>query len=75
LAGITVEHLSKTYGKLVALSDVSLEVRPGEVLGLLGGSLALVAVLLVTVALVYTYAILTTLLNIAGDWIVRREDL
>jgi ABC-2 type transport system ATP-binding protein len=36
LAGITAEHLSKTYGKLVALSDVSLEVRPGEVLGLLG---------------------------------------
>jgi hypothetical protein len=44
-------------------------------LGLLGGSLAAVAVLLVIVALVYTYAILTTLLNAAGDWIGRREDL
>src|SRR3954470_315735 len=31
-----VEHLTKTYGRLTALSDVSLSVRSGEVLGLIG---------------------------------------
>jgi ABC-2 type transport system ATP-binding protein len=31
-----VEHLTKTYGRLTALSDVSCSVRPGEVLGLIG---------------------------------------
>jgi ABC-2 type transport system ATP-binding protein len=33
---ITTEGLTKRYGRLVAVSDVSLEVRKGEVLGLLG---------------------------------------
>lgn len=31
-----VEHLTKTYGRLTALADVSLTIRPGEVLGLIG---------------------------------------
>ena len=31
-----VDHLTKTYGRLTALSDVSLTVRDGEVLGLIG---------------------------------------
>ncbi len=33
---IRVEHFSKAYGDLLAVSDLSLEVGPGEVLGLLG---------------------------------------
>ena len=33
---IEISHLSKVYGKVVALNDVSLEVKEGEVLGLLG---------------------------------------
>ncbi|MDG6925345.1 MAG: ABC transporter ATP-binding protein [Nitrososphaerota archaeon] len=33
---IVIEHLSKSYGKVRALSDVSLSVGPGEVVGLLG---------------------------------------
>ena len=33
---LQVEHLTKTFGELVALSDVSLTVRRGEVLGLIG---------------------------------------
>ena len=35
-AAVTVDGLSKSYGRLAALSDVSLTVRPGEVLGLIG---------------------------------------
>jgi ABC-type multidrug transport system ATPase subunit len=31
-----VEHLSKCFGDITALSDVSFQVRPGEVLGLIG---------------------------------------
>ena len=31
-----VDHLTKTYGRLTALSDVSLTIREGEVLGLIG---------------------------------------
>src|SRR5215213_2776082 len=31
-----VEHLTKTYGRLTALSDVSFSIRPGEMLGLIG---------------------------------------
>src|SRR6476660_8153169 len=31
-----VQHLTKHYGALVAVHDVSFEARPGEVLGLLG---------------------------------------
>jgi ABC-2 type transport system ATP-binding protein len=31
-----VEHLTKTYGRLTALADVSLSIRSGEVLGLIG---------------------------------------
>src|SRR6059058_3562587 len=33
---IKTEHLSKRYDSLVAVDDVSFEVRPGEVLGFLG---------------------------------------
>ncbi len=33
---IKVEGLTKRYGNLVALSDVSFEVAEGEVVGLLG---------------------------------------
>jgi ABC-2 type transport system ATP-binding protein len=31
-----VHHLTKRYGRLTALSDVSFSVRPGEILGLIG---------------------------------------
>ena len=33
---IRLEHLSKTFKKRVALEDLSLEIRPGEIFGLLG---------------------------------------
>ncbi|MFM9449438.1 ATP-binding cassette domain-containing protein, partial [Streptomyces acidiscabies] len=33
---IKTEHLSKRYGSLVAVDDVSFQVNPGEVLGFLG---------------------------------------
>jgi ABC-2 type transport system ATP-binding protein len=33
---IVVDHLTKKYGELVALNDVSLAVRSGEIVGLLG---------------------------------------
>src|SRR4029078_12587714 len=33
---VSVDHVTKSYGRLMALSDVSLSVRPGEVLGLIG---------------------------------------
>lgn len=36
LVSFRVEHLTKRYGRLTALSDVSLSVQPGEVLGLIG---------------------------------------
>jgi ABC-2 type transport system ATP-binding protein len=35
-AAISLRHLSKNYGALVAVRDVSLEVMPGEVFGFLG---------------------------------------
>ena len=33
---VVVDRLTKTYGRLPALTDVSLSIRPGEVLGLIG---------------------------------------
>ncbi len=33
---VTVDHVTKSYGRLAALSDVSLSIRAGEVLGLIG---------------------------------------
>ena len=33
---LTVEHLSKRFGKTLAVDDLSFEVRPGEVTGFLG---------------------------------------
>ena len=33
---VTVEHLTKSYGRLTALSDVSFSIHAGEVLGLIG---------------------------------------
>src|SRR5262245_35420205 len=33
---VDVEHLTKSYERLTALSDVSLSIRAGEVLGLIG---------------------------------------
>jgi ABC-type multidrug transport system ATPase subunit len=34
--GLTVEHLTKRYGKKTALDDVSFGVAPGEIVGLIG---------------------------------------
>ena len=33
---LTIEHLSKRFGKTLAVDDLSFEVRPGEVTGFLG---------------------------------------
>ncbi|THG54504.1 ATP-binding cassette domain-containing protein, partial [Bacteroides faecichinchillae] len=33
---VTVEHVSKNYGKVEALKDVSFSVKPGEIFGLIG---------------------------------------
>jgi len=35
---LQVERLTKRYGALVGIDDVSFSVRPGEVLGLLGAN-------------------------------------
>jgi ABC-2 type transport system ATP-binding protein len=35
-SAVTVGHLTKSYGRLTALADVSLSIRAGEVLGLIG---------------------------------------
>src|SRR5690349_22657909 len=35
-AAIRLDRLSKRYGRVAALNDVSLEVRPGEIFGFLG---------------------------------------
>ena len=36
MSAIEIEHLSKSYGRIRALEDVSFKVDPGEVIGLLG---------------------------------------
>lgn len=36
MATVTVSHVSKAFGKVQAVDDVSFEVYPGEILGLLG---------------------------------------
>jgi ABC-2 type transport system ATP-binding protein len=36
MAAIAIEHLSKNYGRIHALADVSFRIEPGEVIGLLG---------------------------------------
>jgi len=33
---ISIRHLSKRYGRLLAVDELSLEVRPGEIFGFLG---------------------------------------
>ncbi len=33
---IEVEHLRKTYGRVIAVEDVSFEIAEGEIFGLLG---------------------------------------
>ena len=38
---LIVEHISKNYGPVRALQDVSIEVRPNEVVGLIGENRAL----------------------------------
>ncbi len=38
MTGLTVDHLSVSYGGVSAVDDVSLEVRPGSVVGLVGES-------------------------------------
>jgi ABC-2 type transport system ATP-binding protein len=35
-SAITVEHLTKRYGDVTAVHDVSFEVRPGEIFGIIG---------------------------------------
>lgn len=37
-AAIAIEHLTKRYGDFTAVNDVSLTVRPGEILAFLGGN-------------------------------------
>ena len=34
--GLQIRGLSRTFGEVVALRDVNLEIKPGEVVGLLG---------------------------------------
>ena len=34
--GITVSNISKSYGKVTALTDISFDVKPGELFGLIG---------------------------------------
>ena len=36
MSAISFKHLTKNYGSLVALNDVSLEIEEGEFFGLLG---------------------------------------
>ncbi|MFM6921244.1 MAG: ABC transporter ATP-binding protein, partial [Polynucleobacter victoriensis] len=36
MSAISFKHLTKHYGSLVALNDVSLEIEEGEFFGLLG---------------------------------------
>ena len=36
--GVTVSHLTKKYGRTIVLSDVSLEVKPGEIYCIMGPS-------------------------------------
>ncbi|HLE77956.1 MAG TPA: ATP-binding cassette domain-containing protein, partial [bacterium] len=38
MAEITLQHLRKTYGKVVAIKDLSLDIKDGEFLVLLGPS-------------------------------------
>ena len=33
---IEVQHLTKRYGKIVAVDDLSFSIEPGQILGLLG---------------------------------------
>lgn len=33
---VRVEHISKAYGKVMALQDISLDIQPGELFGLIG---------------------------------------
>ena len=54
---------------------MGLVISAGFWLDLSGGSLGPLAAVLVAVSAIYTYAILSVLLNAAGDSIRRREDL
>jgi len=64
---ITVRNISKTYGEVVALKDVSLEVNRGEVFGLIGPDGAGKTTL---------FRILTTLiLADSGDAVVEGKDV
>ena len=65
-----VDHLTQTYGRLTALADVSLSIRPGEVLGLIGTKMLLASVWtapawlsLLCVALILGGAIMASLLS------------
>ena len=35
---ITVEHFTRTYGSFTAVDDLSFEVQPGEIVGLIGNA-------------------------------------
>jgi ABC-2 type transport system ATP-binding protein len=35
-AAVTVQHLAKKYGRLVAVNDVSLSIHEGEIFGITG---------------------------------------
>ena len=37
-AGLEIDHVSKRYGDIVALSDMTFEVRPGELFGFVGSN-------------------------------------
>lgn len=34
--GVRTEHINKSYGEVLALQDISLDIRPGELFGLIG---------------------------------------
>ena len=58
MKAVQVEHISKSYGKVMALQDISFEVNRGELFGIIGPDGAGKSTL---------FRILTTLLLPAGE--------